>query len=230
MGRQPRPAVAVAPSDDSLAALRAADRARLLERVAVGLAHEGKNPLHNMMLHVQLMAEKLTAVPGAPAGSPLQRHLQSLRDGIGRVDLLLKSFGEFASPDHLQPDLGAAVARGVHLFAYEARRLNAEVDQRVPASVMVDSPSHLLGDLVAHALVAGLELARDGGKLLLQLDTTGTRTRIELRADGGLPHREEAQPYLEAARRLASDAACELSLDTPAGAGARLSLSFAHPR
>src|SRR5207302_1814525 len=64
-----------------------ADRARLLERVAVGLAHEGKNPLHNMVLHLQLMNEKLST--RAPSGgSPIEKHLNALRDGIGRVDQL----------------------------------------------------------------------------------------------------------------------------------------------
>src|SRR4051812_49387949 len=85
---------------------RAADRALLLERVAIGLAHEGKNPLHNMALHVQLMAEKI-ATPTIH-GSPIEKHLTALRDGIARVDHLLKGFGEFASPEHLPPDLGAA--------------------------------------------------------------------------------------------------------------------------
>ncbi len=230
MSQRPRRAIQVPPSDESDAPLRAVDRARLIERVAVGLAHEGKNPLHNMMLHLQLMAEKLNPQPGAPTGSPLERHLQSLRDGIGRVDLLLKSFGEFASPEHVPPDLGAAVARSVQLFAYESRRFSVEVEQRGPASLLVSSPSRVLGDLVAHAFVACLELAREGGKVTLDLDAAGTRARLEVRADGGLPRREEAQPHLAAARRLALDAACELSLDTPSGAGARLSLSFAHPR
>lgn len=230
MSQQPLRAVQLPPSEQNDAAVRAADRARLLERVAVGLAHEGKNPLHNMMLHLQLMAEKLNPQPGAPTGSPVQRHLQSLRDGISRVDLLLKFFGEFASPEHVAPDLGAAVARSVLLFAYEARRFNVEVEQHGPASLLVASPSGVLSDLVGHAFVAGLELAREGGKLALEIDTSGLRARLELLAAGGLPMRQDAQPHLDAARRLALDAACELSLDTPAGAGARLSLSFAHSR
>ena len=228
MSQQPRRAVPAAPSDESEPLLRAADRARLLTRVATGLAHEGKNPLHNMMLHLQLMGEKLNPQPGAPAGSPVERHLQSLRDGIGRVDLLLKSFGEFASPEHVPPDLGAAVARSVQLFAYESRRYSVEIELEGPASFHVASPSRVLGDLVAHAFVAFLELSREGGRLRVSLDAA--RSRLELRADGGLPRRAEAQPHLDAARRLAAEAACELSLDTPAGAGARLSLSFAHPR
>src|SRR3954452_11557555 len=98
---------------------RAADRSRLLERVAVGLAHEGKNPLHNMALHLQLMAEKLTS-RAPPAGSPIEKHLAALRDGIGRVDQLLRAYGEFAAPEHLAPDLGAAAQRAVQLFGYDA--------------------------------------------------------------------------------------------------------------
>ena len=80
---------------------RAADRARLLEKVAIGLAHEGKNPLHNMVLHLQLMSEKL-ASPQLQSGSPIDKHLSAMRDGIGRVDALLRSFGDFAAP-HRQP-------------------------------------------------------------------------------------------------------------------------------
>src|SRR5471030_1810775 len=109
------------PGDDDVPA-RATDRALLLERVAAGLAHEGKNPLHNMVLHLQLMAEKLTS-----AGVPVAKHLTALRDGIGKVDVLLKSFGEFASPEQVPPDLGAAVQRSARLFAYDARRASVAV-------------------------------------------------------------------------------------------------------
>src|ERR1700674_1973512 len=100
MREQPRRAASAPPSASSDEQHRAADRGLLLERVAVGLAHEGKNPLHNMVLHLQLMAEKL-AQPEMKGGSPIEKHLAALRDGIGRVDNLLKAFGEFASPAHL---------------------------------------------------------------------------------------------------------------------------------
>ena len=68
----------------------------LLERAATALAHEGKNPLHNMVLHLQLLGEKVRE--GGHGGAPAERHLQALRDGIGRVDALLKAFSDLASP------------------------------------------------------------------------------------------------------------------------------------
>ena len=208
----------------------AADRARLLERVAVGLAHEGKNPLHNMVLHLQLMSEKLAARAAGTGDSPVDKHLTALRDGIGRVDQLLKAFGEFASPLHLSPDLGAALQRCLQLFAYDARRAGVQMQRRGPPALIVQSDGTLLGDLVAHALVACIEHARDGGQVDADLELRGAAAVLTLRATGGLGNREQALVYLDAARRLAPEAAGELSIETPAAGGARLSLSFLHPR
>lgn len=208
---------------------RAADRARLLERVAIGLAHEGKNPLHNMVLHLQLMAEKLSQ-PERQGGSPIEKHIVALRDGIGRVDHLLKAFGEFAAPEHLPPDLGAACTRAALLFAYDVRRASVHLTLKGPAALVVRSESRWLGDLVAHAMVACIEFARDGGQVDSILEQRGAMAVLELRSSGGLGNREQALPHLDAARSLAPEAACDLSIETPAAGGARLSLSFLHPR
>src|SRR5437764_5066238 len=129
---------------------RAADRARLLEKVAIGLAHEGKNPLHNMVLHLQLMSEKL-ASPELKGGSPIEKHLSAMRDGIGRVDALLRSFGDFAAPQHLTPDLGAALKRAFVLFAYEARRASVQMASSSPATLKMSSESQYTCGLIAHA-------------------------------------------------------------------------------
>jgi signal transduction histidine kinase len=202
---------------------RAADRALLLSRLAVGLAHEGKNPLHNMVLHLQLMQEKIGT-------TPVDKHLIAMRDGIGKVDQLLRAFGEFAVPDHLPPDLAAAANRAQLLFAYEARRAGVQTTVRAPQSLMVASDSRCLGDLVAHAHLACIALAHDGGRVSLTVEPRGAVISLEARAEDGVGTREQAQPHLEAARRLAADASCEFAVETPMQGGARLSLSFLHPR
>ena len=207
---------------------RAADRALLLEKVVVGLAHEGKNPLHNMVLHLQLMAEKLAA-PERQGGSPIEKHLSALKDGIARVDQLLKSFGELAAPEHLPTDLGASLGRCTQLFAYEARRASVQVGRKGPSAMLVRSDSLFLTDLVAHALVACIESARDGGRVDALIEARGAVAVLELRAEGGLGNRDLALRHVDAARRLAPEAACELSIETPTAGGARLSLSFLHP-
>lgn len=222
----PIPRIARPPEKD--VERRAADRILLFERVAIGLAHEGKNPLHNMVLHLQLMAEELKSQRAGD--SRVEKHIPALRDGIGRVDALLRSFGEFAAPEHLPPDLAAAARRAIHLFAYDVRRATVQIAQHGPQVLMVDSDPSVLGDLVAHAVIASIEHARAGGRVEVILEKRGLTAKMEIRADGGLGNREHALPYLDAARRLAPEAACELSIETPAAGGARLSLSFPHPR
>ncbi len=217
------------PHTDDEPGRRAADHALLLDRIAVGLAHEGKNPLHNMVLHLQLMSEKLLQ-PEPRAGSPIEKHLKALRDGILRVDHLLKAFGDFASPEHLPPDLGGAVSRAAQLLGYDARRSGVQLAVRAPDALLVQSDGRWLIDLVAHALVAAIESARDGGQVSLHLEERGPVAVLTLHASGGLGSRELALPHLDAARSLAVQAACELSIDAPPAGGARLSLSFLHSR
>ncbi len=101
--------------------------------------------------------------------------------------------------------------------------------QRGPASVPVQADPAFLCDLVCHAFLAAVALARDGA-LHIAVGTDGPRTRLELCSEGGAPRRDEAAPHLEAVRRLASEAGAELSADLAPAAPARLSLSFAHPR
>jgi signal transduction histidine kinase len=204
-----------------------AERALLLERAAAALAHEGKNPLHNMVLHLQLLADRIRQ--GEGEGAPVERHLQALRDGISRVDAVLKAFSDLASSDRLEPDLGAAIARAQLLFGFEARRGNVAVMQRGPASVPVRADPAALCEIVCHAFLAAVALARDGA-LHLALEVDGGRARLNFEAEGGAPRRDEAAPYLDAVRRLSSSASAELSADLSAGAPARLSLSFPHPR
>jgi signal transduction histidine kinase len=202
------------------------ERALLLQRAAAALAHEGKNPLNNMVLHLQLLGDRLRDREG---GNSIDRHLQAVRDGIGRVDALLKAFSDLASPEHLAPDIAAGIARAQLLFASEARRGVVAVMLRGPASVPVDSDPAALCDLVCHAFLAAVALARDGA-LHIAVGAEGPRARLELRAEGGAPRRDEAAPHLEAVRRLAPEASAELSADLAPAAPARLSLSFTHPR
>ena len=191
------------------------------------MAHEGKNPLNNMVLHLQLLGERLR--DHDQSDTPVERHLQALRDGIGRVDALLKAFSDLAAPEHLEPDLGSAAARAELLFGFEARRGSVAVTHRGPSSAPVRTDPALLCDLVCHAFLAAVALARDG-TVDISVGSEGPRARLELLAEGGAPRRDDATPHLEAVRRLASEAGAELSADLSPAAPARLSLSFAHSR
>jgi hypothetical protein len=96
--------------------------------------------------------------------------------------------------------------------------------------LIVDADTLATNDLIAHLFVAAVELAREGGNVDLRADAQGSRATVDVVAAGGVGSQKAAEPHLAAARRLAADAPCELSIETPSAGGARLSLSFAHPR
>src|SRR5207253_3041915 len=103
-----------------------------------GLAHEGKNPLHTMALHLHLLTEKLAK---AGVADIADRHLNALRDGISKVDALLRAFADLAIPAHLEPDFAAALERATLLFGYELRRGGGQLAEwKGPRSIRVDAP------------------------------------------------------------------------------------------
>jgi len=200
-------------------------RSLLVERAASALAHEAKNPLHNMALHLQLVSEKL---PG-DAARGVERHLQAMRDGIAQVDSLLKAFADLAAPGNVVPDLGQALTRALLLFSFDARRKSVEIVRKGPSEVRVAAPGDMVLDVVCHAVLGGIALARDG-RLTVAIASDGGRVTLEAIADGKLPRREESLAHLEAVRRLSAEAAAESSIDVEGAGPARLSLSFAHTR
>jgi signal transduction histidine kinase len=213
----------------------AVDRGLLLARAAAGLAHEGKNPLHTMSLHVQLMAEKIAKATtgGDPAisstGAPLDRHLKALHDGIAKVDALLRAFGELAHPTQAAADLGEAVARAALVLGFEARRTGVELSRSGPPSLRSTVPVEPLSDLVGHALLAFFALACEGGRVSVEVAQLGAEARFSLRAEGGTPRPGDAAPHLAAVRRLAARLGNALLLEADEQAGARLSLTVPLP-
>jgi len=204
------------------------DRALLLERAAAGLAHEGKNPLHTMALHLHLLADKL-AKAGADRG--VERHAQALRDGIGKVDALLRAFAEMAAPQHVEADLGKALERAMLLFAYEVRRGGGTVgDWSGPRSARVEAPGGAVNELVTHAFLAALAFSRGGGSIVPELRNDEARAELVLRSEEGTALPEEAAPHLDAVRRLAREAGAELSIAAPSVGSARLSISLPRAR
>jgi signal transduction histidine kinase len=197
----------------------------LVERAAAGLAHEAKNPLHNMALHLQLVSEKLPR----DAAQGIERHLNAMRNGIAQVDTLLKAFADLVGPADPAADLGQSLTRALLLFSFDARRKSVELVRQGPAEARVAGQGDAVFEIVCNAVLAGIALSREG-RLTLAVEPQGQRFRLELTADGGAPRRDEAAPHLEAVRRLSARAAAEPSIDVEGAGPARLSLSFAHTR
>lgn len=213
-----------------------ADRGLVLARLIAGVVHEAKNPLHNLALHLQILGEKIGRIPpeAAPVdakGRGLDRHLTSMRDAVGKVDHLLRAFGDLAEAGQGACDLGSLVARVVLVLGFEARRHRVDLLHDGPRTLPVPGREGPLSDLLAQALLAFIWLANEGGRVTIAWSHEPGRALLSLRADGGVPVWSEAEPHLAALRRLGPELPGQLSIEAEAGgqAGARLSLTIPMP-
>jgi len=164
------------PSEGEAAAARWAWPAAL-SRLAGGLVHEARNPLHAASLQVALLAEKLEG-PAAAVAAP---HLAALRTQVAKLDELLRDLSTLAdAPDGRAADLAALarVAVRVHAPALRARRLGAEIRSGAGAAPVAGRPVGVAA-LVILLLGAALDEAADGAELLAEV--AGRDGRIELR-------------------------------------------------
>jgi two-component system sensor histidine kinase HydH len=139
----------------------AEQRQALLSRLLSRLAHEVRNPLSSLDVHVQLLEEDLGHLPAGTLPNAAGR-LEIIRTELRRLDNIVLQFLSLAGPSsvHLQPvQVGEVIAHVCRLFEPEAAtreiRLRATVAPDLPV-VQADAArlTQALVNLVINALQA----------------------------------------------------------------------------
>jgi signal transduction histidine kinase len=162
-------------------------RSMALPWLANGLAHDVKNPLNAMAIHVAVLAEKL-AEAGEAVAALGAGHLASLRDQIGRVDEAVRRFVESADPPHrVEPtDVSAAVADLCRLLAHEARRRRVELRCEVgPEPVRSRCDPARLGRLLLGLFRRALAETPAGGSLVVRSGAEGAEATVRFERNAG---------------------------------------------
>ena len=163
-----------------------------LGRLMAGVAHEVKNPLNAMTIHLELLKQKLarSAVPVSAGSAPsaesavsLDKHLNVISSEIKRLDEVVVGFLKFARPDELklQPvklsDLISDVATTV---APEAERANVtlKVDCS-PDSPEINADPGMLRQAILNLAINACQAMPNGGNLKLCC-RTASRKRVEI--------------------------------------------------
>lgn len=88
-----------------------------LGRLTSGAAHEVKNPLNAMMIHLEILRDRLGDAP-----DEVRQNLEVLKSEIGRLDRLVQGFLRFVRPQEFDPkplDLNALVQQVAALLEAE---------------------------------------------------------------------------------------------------------------
>lgn len=167
---------------DLEAQLRRRERLSALGEVAVGIAHEVRNPLGIIKSSAELVQKK-TALAPAEA-----RLLQYVVDEVRRIDLLIKDFLAFAKPAEpdLKPLLAMAVIDRVGRFAepeLNRKGIKLELLDLAPNATIIGDEDQLF-QASLNLILNAIDAMPDGGTLEIVLFRTGDELQIDFSDTG----------------------------------------------
>jgi signal transduction histidine kinase len=196
------------PGEEPLA-LRA-NKLELLERLADDLAHEIKNPLHSMVINLEVLKRR---VARADSAEEVQRYIGVLAGELERVnrriELLLRLSRPGRGPE--STTLNELTEELMELIQLEARHADAQVEylpEGAPARVFV--PREPTRQAILNLVLEVIDHMERGGILRLAIAERDGRARLAV-ADSAT-----AVPALQAdpgARRVAAARALAAAVD-----------------
>lgn len=149
-----------------------ASKVAALNRITAGVAHEVKNPLHSMVIHLELLSAKLDA------GLDPKQHLDILTSEVNRLKRVVQTFLDFTRPVEVKlKDMDAnTLVREVILLAADAREQGVNlVEQYGKSPLTIKADSDLLKQSLLNIIVNGCQAMSekgDGGKLTIETGRT----------------------------------------------------------
>jgi len=162
-------------------------RLAAIGRLTSGVAHEVKNPINAIVVHLEVLREKLHQVD-----PDTLRHLSVIGTEIRRLDRVVQTLVDFTRPVELRLadiDLRRIVEEIVQLAAPDAQRQGVEIVTEIAGDRL---PARVDADLIKQALINivlnGVQAMPDGGQLTLTAARTGDLAAIEIHDQGaGIP-------------------------------------------
>jgi signal transduction histidine kinase len=172
-----------------------------LGRLMAGVAHEVKNPLNAMTIHLELLKQKMAAVRepvtvpavagvAAPRPLDLSKHVNIIADEIKRLDQVVVGFLKFARPDELklQPvQLPSLVSEVTSMTAPEAERRNITIRTECPATLpAINADPGMLQQALLNLAINACQAMPDGGTLRMHCRTAPQRRVVVEIEDTGV--------------------------------------------
>jgi PAS domain S-box-containing protein len=135
-----------------------------LGRITSGIAHEVKNPLNAMVIHLEILRSKLESGSADPTPQ-----LEILDSEIKRLDRVVQTFLNFTWPVevHLQPiDVNTTVNQVIALASTEAQERGVSINKQIePGQLMIKGDADLLKQTLLNIIINGCQAMPEGGPL-----------------------------------------------------------------
>ena len=159
-----------------------------LQHLAAAMAHEVRNPLNSMAIHVELLEGRLRK---EGAGAEILKSLSVLADEIERVDKILENYLTYAGPTEAArtPVAPRALVDGVMArLADDAKSRNVKVTARIDGDDSWTVDAEALADAIAAVGENAVAASPAGGEVIIAARTDGDSGQAEVTiADRGEP-------------------------------------------
>lgn len=168
--------------------LDVASRLAAISRISGSVAHEIKNPLNAISLHLDLLRARLDS-----PDEEIVREIDILSKEVRRLDRVVKTFLDFSRPVEVRladVDLTSLAREVTELITPQARLARIEVFFRPgePDQIRVRGDADLLKQAVLNLVTNAIEAMKEGGHLSLSLSLAGEMAVFEIADDGpGIP-------------------------------------------
>ncbi len=173
--------------------LEVSRRMAAIGRLTAGVGHEVKNPINAIVVHLELLRNKIQA------GADAMRHLDVIQSEIRRLDRVVQTLVDFSRPVELQlrdQDLRSVVSSVLMLASAEFETRGIAVQSQAPVrAVLCRVDADLLKQALLNIVLNGAQAMATGGLLEVHLLEEGRWASISVRDHGeGIP--DEIRPRI----------------------------------
>lgn len=164
-------------------------RLAAIGRLTSGVAHEVKNPINAIVVHLEILRQKLASAPPAASGATqndVTRHVDVIAAEIQRLDRVVQMLVDFTRPVELRladVDLRKLLDDVVMLSSPDAERHNVSLVRDLPDEPLpVKIDADLVKQAVLNVVINGVQAMTGGGILTLRArrdERTGIVVDIE---------------------------------------------------
>ncbi len=162
-------------------------RVAAIGRLTSGVAHEVKNPINAIVVHLELLREKMREID-----PDTWRHMDIIGSEIHRLDRVVQTLVDFNRPLELRLsdfDLRRLMEEVALLAAPEAARQGVKVETNLGREALpVRADADLIKQALLNVVINGVQAMNDGGVLSMATHRDDTAATIEVRDQGsGIP-------------------------------------------
>src|SRR4030095_10871876 len=169
-----------------------------LGRLTAGIAHEVKNPLNAMMIHLELLRTKIRKSALVPVGSgtgiagaarpddPLLQHVEVIETEVRRLDEVVQGFLKFTRPEDLRLQavrVSSLLDEMLPILRPEANEHNVRVVvETADDQLAINGDAAMLRQAIINLAMNACQAMPHGGELRLR-SAPASGNRVELRVE-----------------------------------------------